>query len=459
MMGLSGRLTVSLVSSLLVALMVLGGSLMVELGHYLTAQAYNEARAVARQTSRLASDGVSGQRLSLSDPGMLGAATGRSGLYLQVSQGNHIIQRSASLGDKALPLSPPPRAPLQWKGFSLWGTATPLVHVGVVPVVVARAPVIRRNRVMGFVESGVSLASTMQSIETVGRGLFRVGAAILALTSLVSALFVYRAFRRVRWLSRAATQIESADDLRRRISVVGPHDEVRELAQSFNHMLNRLEQSFQGQRLIIAQASHQLRTPLSAAVGYATMLRNWGQSEPNLVAEGIDAIHEQLLRLQSVIDIILRLAELEGEALHPLKPVSLEEFIKDWSASQSLPIHVIGGQPAKIKADKEMMAEALNILADNVRRHAGRNQEIQLSWTIRSDGSVLIVFQDQGPGFPHDILPHLFHPFAKGAKSSGTGLGLALARALLARQGAQIAALNAQPQGARLCITIASSPE
>ncbi len=458
MMGVAGRLSVALITSLLAALTVLGGSLMVNLGHYLTTQAYDEAVTVARQTSRLASQGgVDGQRLSLSDPGMLGAAMGRSGLYLQISEGNRIIQRSPSLKGTTLPLTTPTPQVLKWGFLPLWGTATPLTMVHHIPTIFARSSVTRHNHVIGWVEVGISLSSALRSIRTVGGGLVRVGAATLVITSLLSTIFIYQSFHRIRRLSRVARRIETADDLGRRIAVQGPRDEVRELAQSFNHMLNRLENSFQGERLITAQASHQLRTPLATAIGYASMLRKWGQSDPALVSEGLEVIHEQLSRLQTVIDIVLRLAELEGHSPIVLEKIPIERFIQEWKKTQPVPILIIGGPSSTVMIDKGMMTEALNILVDNVQHHAGPNPSVQISWQMGSDKSVTIVLQDQGPGFPPEILPHLFHPFAKDAKSSGTGLGLALARAMIERQGGHIAALNAFPRGARLYLTFPST--
>ncbi len=449
-MGVAARLTSALVASLLTALLILGGTLMLSLRHHLLSQAAHEAQSVAQQTARLASStGVNGQTLSLNDPGMLGAAVGRSSLYLQVSQNHHIIQRSPNLGAALLPLTPPPTHPLTSDGWPLWGTIPTVRHV---PVVLARAAVRQQGQVIGHVEAAVSLQPALNTLRTVGRGLLKVGIAVLVLTSGLSALFVYRAFRRVRRLSRAARQVESAQDLSRRIPLQGPRDEVRELAQSFNHMLQRLEHSFEGQRLVTAQASHQLRTPVAAAIGYATMLKNWGHTDPQLVSEGIEVVYEQLLRLQRTLDVILRLAELDVQRPHTHECLSLITFLKTWREQSPWPVKLMEGQPVSVRLDGAMLDEVLNILVDNVQRHGGSDTTVTICWQVRAR-TVELMVQDDGPGFPPDVLPHLFQPFAKDSRSAGIGLGLALARTLVEQQGGTITADNVVPHGARVCLT------
>ncbi len=428
---------------------------MLNLSHHLVSQAVVEAGGVARQTARLGSSrGVRGQKLSLNDPGMVSAATGRPGLFLQTSQRGRIIQRSPNLGTAALPLAPPLPRVLKWGGLPLWGTFIPTAFVHRLPVAYARVPVVQRGQVIGFVEAGVSLAPALTSVNTVGRGLLRVGAAVLAITSFLSAAFVYRTFGRVRRLNRMIGQIDSAQDLAQRVSVRGPRDEVRELAQVFNHMLTRLEKSFEGQQLITAQASHQLRTPLATAIGYAAMLRHWGQSDPDLVAEGVDAIHEQLERLQRTIDVVLRLAELDQQAPRTVSATPLSKFLETWRLHSPASIRLGGDPRVMVALDPEMMAEVLNILTDNALSHAGPRASITIGWRVDSKDWALIIFQDDGPGFAADLLPHLFQPFVKDARSSGTGLGLALARALVERQGGRIAADGAAMRGARILISL-----
>lgn len=453
-MGVAGRLSLALIASLTAALLGLGGSLLLNLSHHMVAQATIQAQDVATETARLASSpGVNGQQLSLNDPGMLGAAMGRSHLYLQISQGQQIVQRSKSLGTAALPMAIPPQHNWSWEPLPLWGTRSHLVHIHGIPAVYGRSAVRQHGHVIGYVESAVSLQATLRTVQTVENGLIRVGLVIMAIASSLSAWFVYRAFHRVRRLSRAARQVESAKDLGRRISASAPRDEVWELAQSFNHMMNQLDQSFQGQQLMTAHASHQLRTPLATAIGYASMLQKWGKTDPELVSESLNAIHEQLLRLQQIIDVILRLAELEAPDHRMPAYRSISAFIGDWQLDVSLPVRILGGPAVDARFDPEMLAEVLSIMIDNTGRHAGPHPHMTVAWRVTSHGLELRI-EDDGPGFPPDLLPHLFQPFAKADWSSGMGLGMALARALVEHQGGQIAAENAAPNGARLLITL-----
>lgn len=455
-MGLAGRLTVSLIAALLVVFVLLGGSLVLNLSHHLVLQALDEAQTTARQSARLASDsGVKGQHLSLNDPGMVAAAEGRSTLYLQVSQGKNIVQRSSNLSTATLPLQPLSPRLLHWGQIPLWGSSAPLITLPQGPAVLAWAPIWQQGQKIGEIEAAVSLQGTLNAIQTVGQGLLGVGITALVLASLVSALLVYRSYARVRWLKNAVAQIRSGNDLAQRLIVVGPHDEVYDLAKAFNHMVNQLDESFQRQRLVVAHASHQLRTPIATAIGYANMLRNWGQTEPDLVAEGLEVIHEQLERLHRTIEAVLKLAEAEDAKDLKREAIVLGPYLATWVISQTIPVELDGEPHVTVNFHPDMFAELLNIFCENARRYGGLSPQLRIQWELDIKMSrVILTLTDNGPGFPVDLLPHLFHPFVKHTESPGLGLGLALARTIVERHGGRIFATNSPYGGAQITIVL-----
>ncbi|WP_053959934.1 sensor histidine kinase [Sulfobacillus thermosulfidooxidans] len=455
-MGLAGRLTVSLIAALLVVFGLLGGSLVLNLSHHLVMQAQEEAQTVARQSAQLASNGgVKGQHLSLNDPGMIAAAEGRSTLYLQVSQGNNIVQRSSDLGRAILPIQPLSPRLLYWAHIPLWGSSAPLMTLPRGRVVLAWAPIWQQGHKIGEIEAAVSLRGTLNAIQTVGQGLLVVGITALVLASLVSALLVYRSYSRVRWLKNAVAQIRSGNDLAQRLNIEGPRDEVYDLAQAFNHMVNQLDESFQRQRLVVAHASHQLRTPIATAIGYANMLRNWGQSEPDLVAEGLEVIHEQLERLHRTIEAILKLAETDEAKDLKTEAIVLKSYLATWVLSQTIPVELDGQPNVTVRFHPDMFAELLNIFGENARRYGGGRPQLRIHWVLDDTTSrVILTLTDNGPGFPADLLPHLFHPFVKHTESPGSGLGLALARTIVERHGGRIFAANSPQGGAQITIVL-----
>jgi len=105
--------------------------------------------------------------------------------------------------------------------------------------------------------------------------------------------------------------------------------------------------------------------------------------------------------------------------------------------------------------DRDMFMEVFDILLLNTLAHAHPAQA-HISWAREDAGHLVIQFHDDGPGFPPDLLPYLFHPFAKHSNSPGAGLGLALARAIVERHGGTIRAINLLPQGAGIVITLPS---
>lgn len=453
-LSLAARLALTYVVVVSLALLLLGGDLLWGMGRYLVASRVATARHLAIKTAALASSaGVQINHLSLDDPGMLGAAR-TPGVFLQVSRADAVIQRSANLKDTTLPLQQPPPVPVRWGRVPLAIVTAPIISTPQGLAVEAIAPVTDHGRYIGQVESAVSLTTALTVIDAVGRGLLEVGLTILLGSSLLSIGLTLRSFRRVRLLTRVIQRINSGQDLEQRVPVAGPSDEVSQLALGFNHMLDRLQESFRRQELIVAQASHQLRTPLSIALGYAAMLNRWGRADPDLVQEGTATIEDQLRRLNRTVDAILTLGSTDTGTNLRFDRVDWGDFVQAWVREQPQPMVVRGGPSVPIWLDRELMREALNVLADNAWRHGAGPQPPEVNWQVMDHGAVLAVtVRDFGPGVSPDLLPVLFQPFAKDHRSEGAGLGLALASTILRRHGGALTVENVHP-GAALTLRL-----
>ncbi|MDA8194153.1 MAG: ATP-binding protein [Thermaerobacter sp.] len=460
MNSLAARLTLWSLVSIVLALGILGSALLWDVGLHLSQSAAQTARTLAQQSAALASvPSAASQHLSLGDPGMVAMAAGRHQVFLQVSSAGAVVQRSANL-PVSLPNSPPAWVPLHWGAIPLWGVALPLVQLPSGPAVWASAPITQYGVMVGRVEAAVSLAPAISAVNTVGQGLMTVGAAILGSLALVIAFVSYRSYGRVRRLTRILLQINSGHDLNRRIAPVGPRDEVWVLAESFNRMLDRLQESFTRQELVVAQASHQLRTPLASVMGYVSMLERWGLHDPSLVKESLDVMAGQLARLNATVETILRLAALEGFEEVRREAAPLASLLQKWAARQANPPRITAPLPdITVHWDQAMMFEVLDILLANTAKHAPDSPSAHLTINPPAESGPLVMeFSDDGPGFPPDLLPYLFHPFAKHSGSHGAGLGLALARTIVERHGGTIQALNHLPHGALVRITLPPEP-
>jgi two-component system, OmpR family, sensor kinase len=263
----------------------------------------------------------------------------------------------------------------------------------------------------------------------------------LGLTVLVAflafALGVWWLARRVlapvQRVTQAAAQV-SSKDLQRRVPVPETDDELRALALSINHMLDRLQESFETQRRFTADASHELRTPVTAIVGHAQYLLR--RTHPN--AEQIDSlrvIQREGERMAKLVHDLLELARADAGfqvTREPMNLVEVLEAVRDEmtplgtatiKVDCATPLLEVEGDPARLKqVVLNLVQNALDAGARNVTLH------------LEKEGrDVRMEVLDDGPGIPAEALPHVFERFyrvdgARSTRGNGSGLGLAIVR-------------------------------
>lgn len=232
--------------------------------------------------------------------------------------------------------------------------------------------------------------------------------------------------------------------------------EIKEVAQSVDEMANELKSYIQSQRHFFQNASHELKTPLMTIQGYAEGIRD-GIFEGKDAERGYEVMVEEINRLKKIINEIILLAKLDSEA----EPYHVEEVSLEWMTEQikdrSLPLASEKGIEFQVNQvddviltiDPEKFLRAMMNIVTNSIRHAHSLVHI----SVESDSaSIKIVIQDDGDGIPPEMLEQLFHRFVKG-KTGETGLGLAIARAIVEKSGGRIKAENIEPHGARFTIT------
>lgn len=236
----------------------------------------------------------------------------------------------------------------------------------------------------------------------------------------------------------------SAGDLGKRLPVERPKDEVGRLAATINDLLFRLEAAFArreeallSQRRFVADASHQLRTPLTSIEGYARMLRAWGLDDPETAREGAEAIHRESRHMRKLVEDLLALARGDEGApleigVHDLDALAAEAAEASGMAAGGRPSvrHVPAGAPVRAAFDRERVEHAVAILLDNAVKYTPEWGEVTVR-TARRDGWVSLRVTDTGKGIPEEDLPYVFERFyrAEGARAvRGAGLGLSIAR-------------------------------
>ena len=228
-------------------------------------------------------------------------------------------------------------------------------------------------------------------------------------------------------------------DLNKRIEVPPTHDEIEELANTFNLMLERLQKGFEQQRQFVSDASHELRTPATVICGYSDMLARWGKDDPQTADECITAIHSEAINMQRLIEKLLFLARADQkrQVLHK-ESISMKPLIADIAKDTQLiaPQHSVTcslNEDGYIFADPLCMRQMLRIFLDNSIKYTPDGGKI----TISSENKVkhmIVKISDTGIGIAKDKQDKIFERFYRvdSARTrngvGGTGLGLSIAK-------------------------------
>jgi two-component system, OmpR family, sensor kinase len=280
------------------------------------------------------------------------------------------------------------------------------------------------------------------------------GGIALAAALLAGYLVAARAAAPLRRFAATATAVD-AGDLSPRISVdPASAAELNTLADSFNLMLERLEDAFARQRGFVSDASHELRSPLTAIRGQIEVLAR----DPDPGAADVRRVEATTLaelgRVERLVEEMLALARLDEGVGPARRDLDAAAFLREVTASA--PGAAVVGMLAegRIEADPEMIARVLRNLIENARRHAGPAGTIAVSSTGSNDG-LRVSVDDDGPGIPPAERERVFDRFhrsdsARDRGGGGSGLGLAIARGILEGHGGTIAASESPLGGARV---------
>ncbi len=239
----------------------------------------------------------------------------------------------------------------------------------------------------------------------------------------------------------------TGDNLSARLDQVDSQDELMELTNRINEMLDNLEQSFVRQQNFVADASHELKTPISVIQGYSNMLRRWGKDDPGVLDEGIEAITRESENMKRIVEQLLLLARLGNFSLNSIK-FNLVEVVSEITESYKLvdAAHKIEfnrkENAISVETDKNLFTECLRALIDNAIKYTPEGGRITVGCAMRDDHAEITV-SDTGVGISAEDLPHIFERFYRCDKSRGrekgsTGLGLSIAKSIVETMGGKI---------------------
>ncbi len=252
-----------------------------------------------------------------------------------------------------------------------------------------------------------------------------------------------RALRPVHDMTLKARGISGVGNLDERIPVPEPEDEIRELAVTFNSLLDRMNKAFASQDRFIANASHQLRTPLTILKGELDLLR---KSNPNseAIREGLESAGGEINRLIQLVQDLLLLARLEaGRDTIPFAMVQVDEILmrvvarmqklarlKDLTVTTQFSAEQPGSElDGQVQGDEELLDSMFENFIENAIKYSPNGSTVDLSMKVLK-GTIEVLVTDAGPGIPQELRQKIFERFTRVHPSNvipGSGLGLSIA--------------------------------
>ena len=343
---------------------------------------------------------------------------------------SNVVYSTATFNKLFLP-SDSIKQPLQgmpWKGTSTNSSAQ--------SIRVYSTMLTDKKHVVGVVQVGQSLAKLNASLQTILMDLLIITPLALFLSAFGSYWLAGRAFRPIHRLTLTAREI-GAKDLSQRVPVPLPEDEVRDLSVIFNQMIERLEYAFAQQRRFVADASHELRTPVAVIRSMTELaIAQPSDAEGNLLV--LREVNAESERLSHLISDLLALARAdEGHVKLDYEPVRLDLLTSDVVSSlksladeRKVALHVGDLNPTTVLGDAARLIQIIMSMVDNALIYTNAGGSVTLSVHASASQACLVV-RDTGIGIAKKDLPHIFERFyradpARSKSIGGSGLGLAI---------------------------------
>lgn len=308
-------------------------------------------------------------------------------------------------------------------------------------------PAVRGGSVVGLVLLASSLDQVRATTQTLLMWLVAGGFCVVLLVVVGVTLLVRSGLRPLHEMAAVAEDI-TAQRLDQRLSLHDPPAEVARLAQTFNAMLQRLDEAFATQRRFVADASHELRTPLAVLQGRSEILL----LNPTQDAEthaGLSMLRDEAVRMGRLVNNLLLVARGDEQHVVDLRPVELDllllevtQHARTLTAGTRVEVTLRQEDRAEVLGDVDLLKQALLNLVDNAIAYMPAEGTLALSLSV-SDGSAFVAVRDTGPGIAAIHLPHLFERFyrvdpARSRRSGGAGLGLSIVQWIVEAHGGHV---------------------
>jgi signal transduction histidine kinase len=314
--------------------------------------------------------------------------------------------------------------------------------------------------------TGIAREAQQEALDDLVRELVTALPVVFVLATVGAYLLAAAALRPVERMRTQAAAV-TEDTPGHRLDVPPSHDEIARLATTLNDMLTRLQTALDRERLFVADAGHELRTPLSLLRTEIELALRHPRDATELRAALVSAL-EETVRLVQLTEDLLLLARTDhhdsstapaGTTVCDIGPVlhRVAARLRNGATGQPVTIDCPDGLTASLTEDR--LARAVTNLIHNAQQHGRGPVEVTAH---AHDQQIRIEVRDHGPGFPPAFLPHAFDRFTQADRAratTGTGLGLAITAAIARSSGGDYGAANHPDGGAAVWITLPSAPQ
>lgn len=265
-------------------------------------------------------------------------------------------------------------------------------------------------------------------------------------------------------MSRAAERLNAGNLNSERLNVEGTKNELKDLAATFNSMLDRLELSYESQKQFVSDASHELRTPIAVVQGYINMLDRWGKSDPEVLEEGLEAIRLESLAMQELVEKLLFLSRHDKKTLKLKREfVNAGEIVSEMvretrMVAEDRTVESDEIENVTIFADKQSIKQAIRVFTSNAAKYTQSGGHVRLG--CRREGKYCAIrIRDDGIGMKKKDVDNIFGRFyraddVRGRNIAGHGLGLSIALLIIQKHAGSIKVRSKFGEGTEFTILI-----
>jgi len=226
-------------------------------------------------------------------------------------------------------------------------------------------------------------------------------------------------------------------------------DELKELSQTFNGLLDRLDDAYSKQSKFVSDASHELRTPLTVIKGYNDLLMRWGKEDKEILDEAIDAIRAETDNMSMLVENLLFIAKGENRKIKlDMSSFSVRELLEETAKDSELSVadrdFLVIAEDFIVTQDRRMIKQLLRIFIENSVKFTRKDSRITLK-AEKDDGYYSLHVIDDGEGIAKEDLSRIFDRFyvadkARTKNKAGSGLGLSIAKWIVETHGGTLEA-------------------